>query len=932
RDDLSEISMKMVVDKSVPDISATDFSKITYHRLPFGEKNDPSTRFFVEGDEGSVESERLVYLFNTPYEPSRTSFAGSISPESDGSFLIDTREVGNSPYMFLRIGNKAGNLSEPERIRLNKWTGTLKGKIPGSSAENGIEYGKRVLKIDSLKNSGELMKYLENFEDVQKISDSDAVFLSTGNDSGLKLDSHNPDELPILENSNFIVDPVRNQIFVLNFPDETSQIDIYSVDVSSKTLKPLGYIGVSPNPRNGFNLLYNYYDNSIFFAGGSISGTNMDDVWEFDPDTLEWKQITPDWSQIDPWVEDGTKTGAFSVPKAWASFIDVINYDIEEHKLYYFRFADGSYAGNHLNGVAVYDVRYKIWSSFIQDSTPIPYPDMYGFDVSSGFYDVSESKICFAGRKKIYRMNSFTGVWDVVDLTPVAFTSVLGFDSIRRNLILSNYAQVKSYNLDTQEEKPVKDFGAFYPEKFDYLSMSDNFYFIDDNEIVKEVSASDFTVSDAMKVPLYSAIPSKTDGNPVYFYSDINDALYVYMGYYTNQHYRQLWKFSFEDEKWTNLEPESQVYTSQPPSLDSKTIFYRKSTGRITVAGPYWASKSYFYEFNEATEQMKWSEVLLGTDPAPSGTYEAVAVDNVNEIYYFLVCVLNNQDCTVHSFNDINKSWSNLGIGIAEKSSYYQMQYIPGYSYLIVNASAADEYDVNKTLIYDVAGSTLLKTLTLDDSPENIRTLSYVDFSEKLLSVQTDVYNGTVWSFNFDSLEWEKKEKTTAITANYNEGIFLFERKTPQSEIFLINKINKLMNFDYGFTSRTENILELPLPVIYNDRNNSNPDIISSLTVSAISKGFSYNDNKEKIEGVELSVWNKEKWGVVDQNNAGAEEIDPSLMELNFTFDNRIDIKRLFDHGEKSLFVKMSPYGIVGKNGKLDVDFIQIEVEYSLPE
>ncbi|HPA57262.1 MAG TPA: hypothetical protein PLT70_07515, partial [bacterium] len=204
--------------------------------------------------------------------------------------------------------------------------------------------------------------------------------------------------------------------------------------------------------------------------------------------------------------------------------------------------------------------------------------------------------------------------------------------------------------------------------------------------------------------------------------------------------------------------------------------------------------------------------------------------------------------------------------------------------------------------------------------------------SEKLLSVQTDVYNGTVWSFNFDSLEWEKKEKTTAITANYNEGIFLFERKTPQSEIFLINKINKLMNFDYGFTSRTENILELPLPVIYNDRNNSNPDIISSLTVSAISKGFSYNDNKEKIEGVELSVWNKEKWGVVDQNNAGAEEIDPSLMELNFTFDNRIDIKRLFDHGEKSLFVKMSPYGIVGKNGKLDVDFIQIEVEYSLPE
>jgi len=931
-DDITEIVMKMVVDKNVPDISGTDFSKITYHRLPFGEKDDPVSRFFVEGVAGAVDSSGIVYLFSTSYDPSGTSFAGSVFPESEGSFLVDTRAVGNSPYMYLRIGNRAGVLSEPKRVKLNKWTGTLKGKIPGSSSENGIEYGKRVSRANSLKNSGELMKYLDSYEDIESLSESDSTFLTSGNDLNMTINSTHPDELPDLENSEFIVDPIRGKIFVFKFPDETSQIEIYSIDISTKTLKQVNYAGISPNPRSRFNLIYNNYENSIFFAGGSQSGNNMDDVWQFYPDTLEWDQITPEWYQIDPWTLDAEKTNEYPVVKAWASFIDVVNYDIKEHKFYYFRFADGSYAGNQLNGVAVYDVKYKTWSSLEQDSTPIPFPSQYGFDVNDAFYDMTGSKLCFIGSETIYRMDSFTGQWDTIDLSAVDYNSFLGFDNLRRKIVFRKSSEMKAYDLDTSVVEPVFNFAAFFPEKLEYLAMDDKFYCTDDNDIIKAVNASTFTVSNAMKTPTPLPAPEKTDGNPVYFYSELKDSLYVYMGYYTNKHQRQLWKFSFEDDTWTNLEPETEVFTSQPPSTFTKSIFYRQLTGKITVAGPYWDSKGYFYEFDETPEQMLWNEVLLGTDPAPLGYYSAVTVDYDNEIYYFLVCQVDHQDCTVHSFNDIEKTWNDLGIGIMERSAYYQMALIPDLNYLVVTASTGIDDDMNKTLVYDLSGNTLVKTLTNENSPRNIRTLSYIDFSGTLLSVETDVYNATVWNFNFDSLEWEKKDTTNAVTAELDEGVFLFERSKPESQILLLNKINELMDFDFGYTSKTENILELTLPDIFNDRNNYNPDLISYLSIYAVSKGLSYDSQKDDLDGVELSVWKTDKWDVVRSNTAGLDVTDQAQMELNYTLNNKSEIMQIFDSEDRSLFVKMAPYLYARKDGQLEVDFIQIEVDYSFPD
>lgn len=932
QDDAVEALLKMVVDKNIPDLSGTDLSKITYNRLPYGEKENPTARFFVTGEEGAVEPTDIAYFFNTPYEPSGTSYAGSVIPDSEGSFSVDTRSVGNSPYMYLRIGNRAGVLSEPKRVRLNKWIGTLNGKIPGSSAENGIEYGKRISRADSLRNSEELMNYINNFEDIEKLSAPDLDFLSTINDSNLKIKPAYPEELPDFENAEFIVDPVRGKIFIFNFPDETSQIDIYSVDLSSKIIRKIEYAGFSPNPRYGFNLIYNNYDNSIIFAGGGTHMNNRDDVWQFYPDLSEWVEISPDWTQIDPWVEDGTKVKSYPVPKAWASFIDVINYDIENHKFYYFRYAAGSYGGNHLNGVAVYDAVYKVWSSLEKDSTPIPFPDQYGFDVNNGFYDVEDSKLCFTGDKKIYRMDSLTGMWDTIDLSAVDYSQLLGFDGYRRKVILKSGTEIKSYNIESEAVKTEYDFETFTPAKLKYSSMDDRFYYFDDNGIVKSADAAGFTIMKAMKTPPATPAPDKTDGEPQYFYSSINDSLYVYMGYYFSGHYRQLWKYGFNENSWTNLEPQSQVYTSKPPSTGLKSIFFRKSTGRITVAGPNWESKGYFYEFDEDPEQMQWNEVLLGTDPSPVGTYAAATADYENEVYYFMVCTSDRQNCTVHSFDDINKTWNSLGIGIPERSEYFHMELIPDRNLLITVVSTSNDYDINKTLVYDISGSTLLATLTDDDSPGNIRTLSYIDFPETLLAIQADVYNSTIWYFDLDSFEWVKKEKTNALTADFDEGLFLFERREPESQILLLDKANQLFDFNYGYTSATENIIELPITGIYGDSNNTSTDLIKSVSVFVSSRAVSHDIDKNKTDGVQLFVWEKQRWSFLDSNNADPEETDPTATELRYTFSDSDDIRPLFNNGDLSLFLKIASHSFVRKDGQLDVDFFQIEIDYSFPE
>ena len=285
----------LVVDTFDPDpLSEAGQALVLHRRTPWGsEATDGLARATVEGQPGTVEAGSTVIAYDDP-DPEVRREQGRCRADEFGAFGDEPGPLSladaDLAAVYLTVTDEAGNESLPVPATNVEWVATLGGKVSGSQFENRTVFSTTPY-LTASRQQVLGAEYEPQQDDVRLVERLDGEALVYAAEQRWLERSPVGGHPNVWGDHSLLYDCVRDRALLVG---GTSTGGVWQWDFGTGAWTDLAAHGRRPGNRGAGVAAYDSARDRVVLFGGSGCEGQCGDLWEWDPETGQWTDLTPD--------------------------------------------------------------------------------------------------------------------------------------------------------------------------------------------------------------------------------------------------------------------------------------------------------------------------------------------------------------------------------------------------------------------------------------------------------------------------------------------------------------------------------------------------------------------------------------------------------------------------------------------------------------